>query len=61
MDDSGAVGCAIERMLNVNRTLEVLNLSGCRIDIAVITHIAADLAHNASLVELNIGAKKNHH
>ena len=27
--DSEAVGCAIERMLNVNRTLKLLNLSEC--------------------------------
>ena len=52
--DSEAVGCAIERMLNVNRTLKVLNLSGCELDTTVITHIAAGLAHNASLAELNI-------
>ena len=26
--DSEVVGCAIERMLNVNKTLKVLNLSG---------------------------------
>ena len=52
--DSEAVGCAIERMLNVNRTLKVLNLSGCRFDTTVIIHIAAGLAHNAILAELNI-------
>ena len=52
--DSEAVGCAIERMLNVNRTLKVLNLSGCRLDTTVVTHIAAGLAHNTSLAELNI-------
>ena len=34
--DSEAVGCAIERMLNVNRTLKVLNLSGCGFDTTVI-------------------------
>ena len=53
--DSEAVGCAIERMVDVNRTLKVLNLSGCRLNTTVITHITAGLAHNASLVELNIG------
>ena len=55
--DSEAVGCAIERMLNVNTTLKVLNLSGCRLDTTVITHIADGLANNASLAELNIGAE----
>ena len=54
--DSDAVGCAIERMLNVNRTLKVLNLCDCRLGTTVVTHTAAGLAHNASLVELNIGA-----
>ena len=53
--DSEAVGCAIERMLNVNRTLKVLKLSHCGIDTAVATHVAAGLTHNASLVELIIG------
>ena len=52
--DNEAVGCAIERMLNVNKTLKVLNLSGCGLDTAVTTHIAAGLAQNASLTELNI-------
>ena len=54
--DSKAVGCAIEMMLNVNRTLKVLNLSSCRIDTTVIIHTTAGLAHNACLAELNIGA-----
>ena len=53
--DSEAVGCAIERMLNVNRTLKVLNLSYCGLDAVMAIHIAACLAHNASLTELNIG------
>ena len=53
-DDSEAVGCAIERMLNMNKTLKVLNLGGCGLDTAVVTHIAAGLAQNASLTELNI-------
>ena len=53
--DGEAVGCAIEKMLNVNRTLKVLNLSYCELDTTVVTHIAAGLAHNAFLAELNIG------
>jgi len=53
--DSGAVGCAIERMLKVNRTLKVLKLSHCKIDTTVATHVASGLTHNTSLVELIIG------
>ena len=53
--NSEAVGCAIERMLNVNRTLKVLNMFNCKLDTIVVTHITAGLAHNASLAELNIG------
>ena len=53
--DSEAVGCAIERMLNLNRTLKVLNLKNCRLNTIVITHTAAGLVHNAFLAELNIG------
>ena len=52
---SEAVGVAIERMLNVNRTLKVLNLCDCRLGTTVVTHIAAGLAHNASLAELHFG------
>ena len=40
----------------MDRTLKVLNLKNCRLDTTVVTHTAAGLAHNASLVELNIGA-----
>ena len=53
--DSEAVGCEIERMLNANITLTVLNLSGCRLGTSVATHIAAGLAQNASLAELHFG------
>ena len=53
--DGEAVGCAIERMLNVNRTLKVLNLHDCGLDSAVATHIAAGLSRNSSLAELDIG------
>ena len=53
--NSEAVGCAIERMLNVNRTLKVLNLYNCGIDTAVTTHIVAGLAQNTSLTELFMG------
>ena len=53
--DSEAVGCAIERMLNVNRTLKVLNLSGCQVTDPMVKHILTGLTMNTSLVELNIG------
>ena len=52
--DSEAVGCAIERMLNVNRTLKALELGCCGLDTTVATHIASGLVHNASLAELAI-------
>ena len=54
--DSETVGCAIDRMLSVNRTLKKLNMYDYELDTTVITHIAAGLAHNAYLAELNIGA-----
>ena len=37
--DGEAVGCALERMLNVNRTLKVLNLSGCQVTDLIVKHI----------------------
>ena len=54
--ESEAVGCAIKRMLIVNKTLKVLNLNEYGIDTTVIIHVTAGLVHNASLAELNIGA-----
>ena len=60
-DGSEAVGCTIERMLNVNRTLEVLNLSGCNITDPIIKHILIGLTKNTSLVTLNIGSSKLSH
>ena len=41
--DNEAVGCAIERILNVNRTLKVLNLSGCNITDPIVKHILTGL------------------
>ena len=55
-DDSESVGCAIERILNVNRTLEVLNLSGCNITDPVAKHILTGLTKNTSLVTLHMGS-----
>ena len=52
--DSEAVGCAIEKMLKVNRTLKILNMCNCKLDTTVVTHTAVGLAHNASLAELNV-------
>ena len=37
--NSEAVGCAIERMLNVNRTLKILTLHDCGLEIVFATHI----------------------
>ena len=37
--DSEAVGCAIERMLNVNRNLKRLNLSDCSVADPIVQHI----------------------
>ena len=56
--DSEAVGCAIERMLNVNRTLKVLNLCGCEITDSIVKCILTGLTKNISLVTLNVGLSK---
>ena len=37
--NSEAVGCAIERMLNVNRTLKTLTLHDCGLEIVFATRI----------------------
>ena len=54
--DCEAVGCAIERMLNVNRTLKALNLSGCQVTDPIVKHILAGLTKNMSLMNLNMGS-----
>ena len=54
-DHSEAVGQAIEGMLRVNQSLQVLELSGCYLDDTVIGHIATGLTNNTTLQELNIG------
>ena len=56
--DSEAVGCAIERMLNVNKTLKVLNLSNCNLTNPVVEHILTGLTKNTSLVTLDIKSSK---
>ena len=47
--DSEAVGCAIERMLNVNRTLKVFNLTECRFTNEIASYFAKGLAQNLSV------------
>ena len=54
--DSEIVGCAIEGMLNVNRTLKVLNLSDCQVTDPIVEHILTGLTKNTSLVTLNMGS-----
>ena len=56
--DSEAVGCAIERMLNVNRTLKVLNLSGCNVTDPIVKCILTGLTKNTSLVTLDMSSPK---
>ena len=56
--DSEAVGCAIERMLKVNRTLKVLNVSGCNVTDPIVKHILTALMKNTSLVTLDMGSPK---
>ena len=54
-EHSEAVGQAIEGMLRVNQSLQVLKLDDCDLDDTVISHIATCLTHNTTLQELNIG------
>ena len=56
--DSEAVGCAIERMLSVNRTLKVFNLRGCGITDLIAKHITTGLTKNISLETLDIRLSK---
>ena len=56
--DSEAVGCAIEKMLKVNKTLKVLNLNGCNITDPIVKHILTGLTKNTSLVTLNMRSPK---
>ena len=51
---SEAVGQAIEGMLRVNKSLQVLNLYECDLDDTVIGHIATCLTQNTTLQELDI-------
>ena len=53
-EHSEAVGQAVEGMLRVNQSLQVLKLFGCDLKDTVIDHIATGLTHNTTLQELNI-------
>ena len=52
--NSEAVGCAVERMLNVNTTLKVLNLGHCKLDTHIAVALAKMLSCNKSLTELSL-------
>ena len=56
--DSEAVGCAVERMLSVNRTLKVLNLGDCNITYPIIELILTGMTKNTTLVNLDMGSPK---
>ena len=59
VEHSEAVGQAIEGMLRVNQSLQVLKLSGCKLDDTVIGHIATGLTHNTTLQELYISDNRS--
>ena len=50
------MGCAVEMMLNKNRTLKVLNLSGCHVPDPIAKHVLSGLTKNMSLVKLKMGS-----
>ena len=54
-EHSEALGQAIEGLLRVNQSLQVLELYHCRLDNTVIGYIATGLTHNTTLQELDIG------
>ena len=56
--DSEVVGCAIERMLSVNKTLKVLNLSHCNVTDPIVKHILTGLTKNTSLVTFDLQTSK---
>ena len=58
-EHSEAVGQAIEGMLRVNQSLQVLKLYECDLDDTVIGHIATGLTHNTTLQELDIGNNRS--
>ena len=58
-EHSEAVGQAVEGMLRVNQSLQVLKLSLCDLDDTVIGYIATGLTHNTTLQELDIGNNRS--
>ena len=56
--DGEAKCCALKRLLNVNRTLKILDLSGCGVTDAIAKHILTGLTRNTSLVSLDLGSCK---
>ena len=58
-EHSEAVGQAIEGMLRVNQSLQVLKLYDCDLHDTVIGHIATGLTHNTSLQELDISENRS--
>ena len=58
-EHSEAVGQAIEGLLRVNQSLQVLKLFDCRVDDIVIGHIATGLTHNTTLQGLDIGHNRS--
>ena len=59
-DDSEAVGCAIERMLTVNKTIQTLKLQQCGICDKICKKIGVGLVENKSLRVLNISCGSIH-
>ena len=59
-DDSEAVGCAIERMLTVNKAIQTLKLQQCGICDKICKKIGVGLAENKCLRVLNISRGSIH-
>jgi len=53
-DDSETLGCAVEGMLTVNRTLRILKLQDCHLNDVIAGHIATGLTKNSSIKQLNL-------
>ena len=58
-EHSEAVGQAIEGLLRVNQSLQVLELTNCYLDDTVFGHIATGLTHNTTLQEIYIGDNRS--
>ena len=57
-DNSEAVGYEIERMLNFNKTLKLLNLGVCQVMDPIVKHIQTGLSKNTSPVTPNMESCK---